>query len=155
MFLVDKVESERSNPCDKTENGISVRQPKNQQPARLQPLQKVAEYEIGAANMAGRIIVAPPGAAWAAWARDLADPVVAMASGWMGVRAQARRRDVEVPLVISDHADWDELTVTIAEVAADDVWITHGRHDALARHLSALSQPCRPLDTVVRGAGAE
>ena len=30
----------------------------------------------------------------------------------MRVRARARQRGVELPLVISDHADWDGLTAT-------------------------------------------
>ena len=32
----------------------------------------------------------------------------AFASGWMRVRARARQRAVELPLIVSDHADWDE-----------------------------------------------
>ena len=40
------------------------------------------------------------------------------ASGWMRVRARARQRGVELPLVISDHADWDGLTATIAATGA-------------------------------------
>ena len=40
---------------------------------------------------------------------------------------------MELPLVISDHADWDELTATIAEVAREEVWITHGREEGLLR----------------------
>ena len=44
----------------------------------------------------------------------------------MRVRARARQRGVELPLVISDHADWDELTATIDETGAGEVWITHG-----------------------------
>jgi putative mRNA 3-end processing factor len=38
---------------------------------------------------------------------------------------------VELPLVISDHADWDELNATIDEVAAPEIWVTHGREEAL------------------------
>ena len=38
---------------------------------------------------------------------------------------------MELPLVISDHCDWDELNVTLDEVAAPEVWVTHGREDAL------------------------
>ena len=49
-----------------------------------------------------------------AGARRLPDPVTAMASGWMRIRQRARQRNVELPLIISDHADWDELTTTIA-----------------------------------------
>jgi putative mRNA 3-end processing factor len=40
---------------------------------------------------------------------------------------------VELPLVISDHADWDELTATIAQVNPAETWITHGREEALLR----------------------
>jgi putative mRNA 3-end processing factor len=40
---------------------------------------------------------------------------------------------VELPLAISDHADWDELTATIAELSPGELWITHGREEALLR----------------------
>src|SRR6476620_10752005 len=67
-------------------------------------------------KMAGHIVIAPPGALNDRWSRRLPDPVTAMASGWMRIRQRARQRDVELPLVISDHADWDELTMTICEL---------------------------------------
>jgi putative mRNA 3-end processing factor len=82
---------------------------------------------------AGEIVLAPPGALADRWSRRFADPVDAFASGWMRVRARARQRGVELPLVISDHADWDELTGTLAELSPGEVWITHGREEALAR----------------------
>ena len=65
------------------------------------------------------------------WTRRFPDPVTAFASGWMRVRARARQRGVELPLVISDHADWNALNTTIDEVAAPEIWVTHGREDAL------------------------
>jgi putative mRNA 3-end processing factor len=34
--------------------------------------------------------------------------------------------------MISDHPDWDELLATLDEVGAPEVWITHGRKEALA-----------------------
>jgi len=79
----------------------------------------------------GAIVLAPPGAIADRWARRLADPVVALASGWMRVRQRAKSRGIELPLVISDHADWDELNATIDEVAAPEIWVTHGREEAL------------------------
>jgi len=81
--------------------------------------------------LVGAIVLAPPGAAADRWARRLADPVVAVASGWMRVRQRAKSRGVELPLVISDHADWDELNATIDEVGAPEVWVTHGQEEAL------------------------
>jgi putative mRNA 3-end processing factor len=82
-------------------------------------------------EMAGHIVIAPPGALNDRWSRRLPDPVTAMASGWMRIRQRARQRNVELPLIISDHADWDELTMTIRELEPTEVWITHGREEAL------------------------
>ena len=79
----------------------------------------------------GAVVLAPPGAVTDRWARRLNDPVVAIASGWMRIRQRARSRGVELPLVISDHADWDELNATVDEVGAPEVWVTHGREEAL------------------------
>ena len=81
--------------------------------------------------LAGEIVLAPPGALADRWARRFADPVAAMASGWMRVRQRARSRGVELPLVISDHADWNELNATLDDVGAPEVWVTHGREEAL------------------------
>ncbi|HEY0624446.1 ligase-associated DNA damage response exonuclease [Sphingomonas sp.] len=82
-------------------------------------------------ELQGRIILCPPGALNDRWSRRLPDPVTAMASGWMRVRQRARQRNVELPLILSDHADWDELTRTLREIAPREVWVTHGREDAL------------------------
>jgi putative mRNA 3-end processing factor len=83
------------------------------------------------AALEGAIVLAPPAAIADRWARRLADPVVALASGWMRVRQRAKSRGIELPLVISDHADWNELNATIDEVAAPEIWVTHGREEAL------------------------
>ncbi|HEY3779049.1 MAG TPA: ligase-associated DNA damage response exonuclease [Rhizomicrobium sp.] len=97
-------------------------------------------------RFAGEIILAPPDTIAERWSRRFADPLPAFASGWMGVRARARQRHVELPLVISDHADWDELTETFRELHPEQVWLTHGEEDALLRwaqlngvHARALS----------------
>ncbi len=83
------------------------------------------------ADLVGSIVLAPPGAIADRWARRLAEPVVCLASGWMRVRQRAKSRGVELPLVISDHCDWDELNATIDEVGAPEIWVTHGREEAL------------------------
>jgi putative mRNA 3-end processing factor len=81
----------------------------------------------------GEIVIAPPSAIADKWARRFADPIPAFASGWMMVRARARQRQVELPLVVSDHADWDELTLTVGELKPEEFWITHGNEEALLR----------------------
>ena len=84
-------------------------------------------------DFAGTIVIGPPSALQDRWSRRFPDPVQAFASGWMQVRARARQRGTELPLVISDHADWDELTATVDELRPGELWITHGREEALAR----------------------
>ncbi len=96
--------------------------------------------------LAGQIVLCPPAALNDRWSRRLPDPVTAMASGWMRVRQRARQRNVELPLVISDHADWDELTDTIREVDPAECWITHGREEALLRWCELEQRRARALD---------
>ena len=93
----------------------------------------------------GRLVLAPPAATADLWSRRLPDPLVAMASGWMRVRQRAKARGVELPLVISDHADWDELTATIDEVAAEEIWVTHGREEALVHYATKRGYRARAL----------
>jgi len=81
----------------------------------------------------GEIVIAPPSAVADKWARRFADPIPAFASGWMMVKARARQRHVELPLVLSDHADWDELILTVGELKPEEFWITHGNEEALLR----------------------
>ena len=106
--------------------------------------------ETDKAEMAGQIVLAPPSALNDRWSRRLPDPVTAMASGWMRVRQRARQRMVELPLVISDHADWDELTATIAEVNPGETWITHGSEDGLLRWCELTQRKARALHLVGR-----
>jgi putative mRNA 3-end processing factor len=99
-------------------------------------------------ELAGEIVLAPPSAVADRWARRLPEPVVAMASGWMRVKQRAKAKGVELPLVISDHADWDELLATLAEVAAPEVWVTHGREEALVHAATGMGIKAQALDLV-------
>jgi putative mRNA 3-end processing factor len=103
------------------------------------------------ADLAGTITLAPPSATSDIWTRRFPDPVTAFASGWMRVRARARQRGIELPLVISDHADWDGLTATIAATGAGEVWVTHGQEDALVHWCKTRGLAARPLDLVGYG----
>jgi putative mRNA 3-end processing factor len=100
------------------------------------------------AELKGQIVLAPPSAHADRWSRALPDPVVAMASGWMRIKQRAKAGGIELPLVISDHADWDELDRTVDEVGAPEVWITHGREEALVHHLGKKGYRARALALV-------
>lgn len=101
-------------------------------------------------GLKGAIIMAPPSALNDRWSRRLRDPVTVYASGWMRIRGRARQRGVELPLVVSDHADWDELLSTIAETGAEEVWVTHGREDALVHYLGSIGVRGRALALIGR-----
>lgn len=105
--------------------------------------------------MGGAIVLCPPSAIQDLWARRFPDPVAAFASGWMRVRARARQKGVELPLVISDHAGWDDLQTTIREVEAGEIWITHGEADALAHWCGTIGLRGKPLHLVGYGEGEE
>ncbi len=107
--------------------------------------------EMAKAELAGAIALCPPSALKDVWTRRFPEPVAAFASGWMRVRARARQRGVELPLVISDHADWDGLGATIAATGAAEVWVTHGAEDALVHWCETRGLAARPLRFVGYG----
>ncbi len=102
-------------------------------------------------ELAGTITLAPPSAVKDLWTRRFPDPVACFASGWMRVRARARQGQIELPLVISDHADWDGLTNTIGATGAGEIWVTHGQEDALVHWCQTRGLKARPLDIVGYG----
>lgn len=103
---------------------------------------------LGKGALGGEVVIAPPSAIQDRWSRSFADPVTAFASGWMGVRARARQKGVELPLVVSDHADWGELIATFEQLKPDEVWITHGREEGLLRWAELNGQTARALRLV-------
>jgi putative mRNA 3-end processing factor len=129
-------------------------------------LQKITEYyqEQGAPlgevkhiaseerkNRGGDIIICPPSSLQEIWSRKFPDPVNAVASGWMRVRARARQQGAELPLVISDHADWDDLGRTIKETGAEEIWVTHGAEEALVYWCEQQGLRAKPLHLVGYG----
>ncbi|MGB3864484.1 MAG: ligase-associated DNA damage response exonuclease [Xanthobacteraceae bacterium] len=102
-------------------------------------------------DLAGTITLAPPSATSDLWTRRFPDPLTAFASGWMRIRARARQRGIELPLVISDHADWDGLTATIKATGAGEVWVTHGEEEALVHWCRTQGLAARPLALVGYG----
>ena len=102
-------------------------------------------------QLRGEIVLAPPGALNDRWARRLADPLPVAASGWMRVRQRARQRGAELALVISDHADWDELTATILDTGAGEIWVTHGSEEALVHWCRQQGLTAGALSLVGRG----
>lgn len=118
------------------------------QGVELGDLRPVAAEGSDTSVFRGAVVVGPPSAFNDRWARRFHDPVAIFASGWMMVRQRAKQRGVELPLIISDHCDWPELTATITEIAPQQVWVTHGREEALVRWCELAGIAARPLHLV-------
>jgi putative mRNA 3-end processing factor len=103
------------------------------------------------AALKGAIVLAPPSAIADRWARRLEDPVVCMASGWMRIRQRAKAGGIELPLIISDHADWDDLLRTISETGAPEIWVTHGAEEALIHAAQKMQIRARALSLIGYG----
>ena len=74
----------------------------------------------------GALVLAPPSALAAPWARRFGQTSTAFASGWMALRGIRRRRGADRGFVISDHADWPGLNAAIRATGATRVIATHG-----------------------------
>ena len=91
--------------------------------------------EIRKADLKRALVVAPPLAAASPWLRRFGDYSDALASGWMQVRGNRRRRSLDRGFVLSDHADWPGLLSAIEATGAARVFATHGAAAPLARYL--------------------
>jgi putative mRNA 3-end processing factor len=88
------------------------------------------------AEVRGRgLVIAPPSAANSVWLRRFGDCSTAFASGWMQVRGNRRRRNLDRGFVLSDHADWSGLIATVRATGAERVLVTHGQVPTLVRWL--------------------
>ena len=96
----------------------------------------------------GKLILAPPSALADRWSRRFPDPILGMASGWMTVKQRAKQRGINLPLILSDHADWNEILTTIKEVSPKEVWITHGAEEALIYECSKNNLTAKALSII-------
>jgi len=87
-------------------------------------------------KLKGSIVIAPPGADASPWMKRFEPYEVGVCSGWMQVRGNVRRRNVDAGFALSDHADWDGLLTTVKETSAEKVFVTHGFQAAFSRYLN-------------------
>lgn len=97
--------------------------------------------------LAGELVIAPPSAAGSPWLRRFRKAQHGFASGWMRLRGNRRRRNVDRGFVISDHADWPDLMRTVRETGAQRVIATHGDTEALVRTLNESGVAAETLAT--------
>jgi putative mRNA 3-end processing factor len=93
------------------------------------------------------LILAPPSAAASPWLKRFGDYSDALASGWMQVRGNRRRRGLDRGFALSDHADWPGLVAAIQATGAERILATHGQTGALTRYLREAGFDARTLET--------
>ena len=95
----------------------------------------------------GSLVLAPPSAIESPWTGKFSPSSTAIASGWMTIRGNKRRRAVDTGFVLSDHADWDGLNDTIRNTGAEKVFVTHGYRDTMVRWLNENGIDAYGLET--------
>ena len=124
----------------------ALMQPYREAGVPLPPTQPLSALERRA-NLAGRLVIAPPSAHRSTWMKRFKEPQTAFVSGWMAVRGARRRRGYERGFVLSDHADWNGLLASVKGSGASQVYVTHGSSDILARYLREVEGiNAEPLD---------
>jgi putative mRNA 3-end processing factor len=118
----------------------------------LGEIRELSQYRESSGEWAD-LLLAPPGSVGMPLESLKTAPIVSGASGWYHVRNHALKRGVELPLVISDHCDWLGLQRSIRLTGAKEVWITHGRADALSRWAQQQGIRAMALDQVWENTG--
>jgi len=98
-------------------------------------------------EFARALVLAPPSAAASPWLKRFGDYSDALASGWMQVRGNRRRRSLDRGFALSDHADWPGLVAAIRATGAERILATHGSAGALTRYLRETGLDARTLET--------
>ncbi len=113
----------------------------------LPPTRLATEIRQNKRDFARALIVAPPSAAASPWLKRFGDYSDALASGWMQVRGNRRRRGLDRGFALSDHADWPGLIAAIEATGAERILVTHGYTEPLTRYLREKGLEARALQT--------
>jgi putative mRNA 3-end processing factor len=100
------------------------------------PVVKRVNEHTGKDELKGSVVIAPPSADGSSWMKRFTPYSVGVCSGWMQVRGNARRRNVDAGFALSDHADWCGLLEAVKATGAEKVFATHGFTAAFSRYLN-------------------
>lgn len=115
------------------------------------PATHTVTKEMKKSEWEGALVVCPPSAIGSPWIRKFYPYSVAIASGWMALRGTRRRRGADRGFALSDHADWNELNIAVAQSGAERVFVTHGYTDVFARWLSEKGLEAAVVKTAFEG----
>jgi putative mRNA 3-end processing factor len=93
------------------------------------------------------VVIAPPSADNSLWLKRFTPYSVGICSGWMQVRGNVRRSNVDAGFALSDHADWTGLLETVKGTGAEKVFVTHGFQSVFSRYLNEIGIPAGEVKT--------
>jgi putative mRNA 3-end processing factor len=99
----------------------------------------------------GNLVIAPPGAEGSSWMKKFTPYAIGVCSGWMQVRGNARRRNVDAGFVMSDHADWKGLIDAVKATECEKVYLTHGFQATFSRYLNEIGLDAAEVKTEYGG----
>ena len=94
------------------------------------------------------IILCPPSSLNDKWSQKFKNTIKGYVSGWMAIRQRVKQRNIELPIIISDHVDWKGILKTVSDVAPSEVLVTHGREEALVYYLSKKNYKTSALNLI-------
>ena len=102
--------------------------------------------DLNMSELKNQIILCPPSALHDKWSRKFKNPIKGIVSGWMNIRQRIKQKNIQLPLIISDHADWNDILLTTKENNPEKVLVTHGREEALVFQLNKLGYDAKALN---------
>jgi putative mRNA 3-end processing factor len=120
----------------------------------LNPTRPVSEAQQRR-DFSSALVIAPPSAEGSPWMRRFPGAARALASGWMQIRGNRRRRGIDRGFVLSDHADWKGLLDTIYSSGAENIRVTHGFEEEMVRFLREKGLAAEALRTAFSGEAEE
>jgi putative mRNA 3-end processing factor len=102
------------------------------------PVVKRITPETTKDELKASVVIAPPSADGSPWMKRFTPYSVGVCSGWMQVRGNVRRRNVDAGFVMSDHADWPGLLEAVKATGAQKVYVTHGFQATFSRYLNEI-----------------
>jgi putative mRNA 3-end processing factor len=102
---------------------------------QLPPVQRI-NPDTSKDILRGAVVIAPPSADASPWMKRFTPYAVGVCSGWMQVRGNVRRRNIDAGFALSDHADWNGLLSAVKATGAEKVFVTHGFQSAFSRYLN-------------------
>jgi putative mRNA 3-end processing factor len=111
------------------------------------PKTQKLDDKINNTSLQQSLIVAPPAAMSGPWAKKIKNASEAVASGWMAIRGNRRRRGADKGFALSDHVDWEELNTAVKLTGAQYIYPTHGYTAIYSKYLNDQGYIARPVAT--------